>query len=219
VSRQHSAIPEPTKSAVERVPNVDCSTLELSRVSSVEFARPWWFASRDADQPEVAGRFDLEAPAGTCYFADTPIGALIEKLTDPADLEPLISTATLASLQVWQGRVPAAVAIADTTDRRSRIPKELGASASYERTWAWADALYEDGRQGIRWWLRLDPGPGQGIAFFGPASAPDALPDPIQWPTPPRCASALGWRHELADSFDLVDDPPSLDELEVAAFE
>lgn len=214
MSRQHAATPAPTPGRVGRVVSEDLSEEWLARAAWAQFGSPWWFTARDrSDDP---GRFDLVSPYGSCYFADDPVVALIEKLTDPEDLDALISTATLDALVVWEGPVVGTHQIADLTARSSRVSKQLGAGSDYEASWTWADALHADGRSGIRWWQRLDPGPGRGVVVFGPTSAPEALPDPHQWPPLEVRTPAHAWRDELEDVFDIVEDLPQLDELERA---
>ncbi len=214
MSRQHPATPAPTPPRVGRVVSEDLSEERLARASWAQFGSPWWFAARDrSDGP---GRFDLVSPHGSCYFTDDPVGALIEKLTDSEDLDALISTATLDALVVWEGPVVGTDQIADFTARGSQVGKQLAAGSDYELGWQWADALHADGRSGIRWWLRLDPGPGRGVVVFGPTSAPEALPDPHHWPPLEMCTPAYAWRDELEAAFDIVEELPHLDELEVA---
>lgn len=219
MSRQARSVPRPTDRAVARVVDVDISDLEVFRACWASFEQPWWFATRDRD-PDAAGRFDLTGEHGTCYFADDAVACLIEKLTDPDEADPLISTAILEALVVWHGLLPYPQSVADATNRKSRLPKELGASNHYEDSWVWADALHDDGRGGIRWWLRLDPGPGKGIAVFGPASAPDRPVDTEQWPALDHHLPARNFADELADSFDLdtpaVEDTPLLADFDLA---
>lgn len=165
----------------------------------------WWFSNR-SDDPDQAGRFDLERPHGTCYFADDPVGALIERLSSPDDVEPMVTFADLENLRVWTGVLTRPEGAADTTDRSARLPKELGAITPYDLPWAWADALHADGRGGVLYWLRFDPAASRGVAVFGPASAPDHPPQQSTWPElEPR--PAVAWLEQLVEAVDVVDVP------------
>lgn len=214
--RQRSALPEPTPARVARVVDVTVAGREFHRATGASRSTMWWFNARDRD-PEEAGRFDLASPHGTCYLADDPVAALLERLWDPGDQDPLIPHRQLETTMVWQGRLTRTRRAADTTDRSSRLPKELGASTDYRHTWAWADALHDDGREGLIYWLRRDPAATRGLAVFGPASAPDRLPGPAEWPTLPQRVLATVYRDELAVLADILEDAPALDELEIAA--
>jgi hypothetical protein len=161
---------------------------------------PWWFGSRTAN-PDP-GRFDLEAPHGTCYFADDPVGALIEKLAEPDDVSPVVTVETVHRLHVHSGRLRHPAAVADATDRRSRLPKELGTVTPYTLPWAWADALHADGRAGIVAWLRLDPAASRGIAVFGPAGVP--APDDSRWCALARTSSGVDHLDGLREMFDII---------------
>ncbi len=175
----------------------------------------WYFSNR-SDDPDQGMRFDLERPAGTCYLATDPVSALIEKLSDPDDEAPLITTSVLDRIVVWTGELLFAWSVADVADRGARITLEIGTLTPYDQgPWLWADALHADSRGGIRWRLRFDPEQGIGVAIFGPASSPDELPDPGEWPDLDVCVPATHWVEELSDAFDIVDDTPSLDDLDI----
>lgn len=108
---------------------------------------PWWFAPAPAD-PYTGGRFDLPAPAGTCYLAETVAGAVLEALQVHLSNLPEAELAARGAVrtQVPPGMPPAA----DLTDP---VGVELGLSAA---VWAgpdrpltqrWAAAFRRDG-----WW-------------------------------------------------------------------
>ncbi len=111
---------------------------------------------------------------------------------------------------MWHGRLPATWnVVADTTHRSSRLSKELGVSVPYDVPWAWADAVHAEGRAGLRYWLRLDPGPGRGIAVFADAGVPDP---------PPPLASEPATAHadDLRTSFDIIEPTITFEELRAA---
>ena len=75
--------------------------------------------------------------------------------------------------------------LADVCSRRALrfgITAEIGAGGEYDTSQAFASDAARAGFDGIRWWLRHDPGQRLvGIALFGPAGAPPeyaALPRP-----------------------------------------
>lgn len=202
-----SALRAPTAATVARVPDADVD----GPVFRAQWNRhgPWWFSSR-TDNP-WAGRFDLKSPYGTCYFADDPVAAIIEKLTDPEQADPLIPYEELERLLVWHGPLPSPWnVVADTTHRASRLSKELGTIVPYELPWAWADALHAAGRAGMRYWLRLDPGIGRGIAVFADRGEPDT-------PPPLERVISTAYVEELRASFDIVESTITFDTLPAAA--
>jgi hypothetical protein len=194
MARAVPALRRPDPAAVVRVPS---ATLD-GEVHRAQWAHhdPWWFSTRTGNL--AAGRFDLALPHGTCYFADDPLGALIEKLADPEQEDPLVPAEDLERLHVWSVTLPPPWdVVADTTDRASRVSKELGCVVPYEVCWEWADALHHAGRSGLRYWLRLDPGAGRGVAVFGGDGTPPGRPAL-------RGESATRYTEQLRDSFDLV---------------
>lgn len=216
MARGRAALPAPTPERVARIPTVAARGSSVARATWRTRPHPWWFSGRDPVPSPETGRFDREVPRGTCYFATDPIAALIGKLSDPDELDPLVSRETLARLVVWHGPLPVAATVADTTHRASRLPKELGTITPYDRCWAWADALDDADLDGLMWWLRFDPGDGRGVAIFGPASTPDDPPDTDAWPDLEHRDDALDFAEALADSFDIVAPTPTLGELDLA---
>lgn len=176
-----------------------------------------WFFSNRTDDPDRGMRFDLERPHGTCYLATTPVAAVIEKLSDPDDEDPLVSTRVVERLTVWTGELPMSMTVADVVARNARLTLEIGTLTPYDQgPWQWADALHDDGRGGLMWRLRFDPQDGVGVGISGPAStAPDDLPDPDDWPDLPHRTPATRWTEDLADAFDIVEDVPASQELDI----
>lgn len=141
---------------------------------------PWFF---DAG-PD--GRFNL-ADAGTCYLAEKPIGAFVEKfgrLLRPGGVipEPLVDSQRLSRLR------PPKVSVVDLADPRvlglAGLTAEIHATTDYGLTQSWAKALREAGYAGIRHKARHDPrGQPVSIALFGsdkpPRSAAKTMAIPV----------------------------------------
>jgi hypothetical protein len=130
---------------------------------------PWFF---DAG-PD--GRFNL-ADTGTCYLAEEPIGAFVEKfgrLLRPGGVipEPLVDTQRLSKLR------PPKVSVVDLTDPKvlglAGLTAEIHATTDYSLTQGWATALRDAGYAGIRYKARHDPrGQLVSIALFGSGKPP-----------------------------------------------
>lgn len=208
MSRQRSAVPEPTLGRAARIPTVVADELDaLWRVCDEARLSPWWFSSRTGREEE-AGRFDLEAPRGTCYWADDLMGALFERLTDLDDLEAMVPTSLIGSLRVWEHAPPPPPEAADTTAKKGGLPKELGTGTDYGPSWAWADKLDEVNRMAVIAWSRIAPHATRTVAVFGPEGAAVAAAGEVWHPAVESLA-------ELVDS-GLVADDPTLDQLDVA---
>lgn len=158
------------------VPSTDRDHVDLHRATAARHPQPWWFSTRIRAGPD-AGRFDIAGPRqGTCYLADAPVSALLERLADPeAGAPPLVSTRTLEAITVWSGRVSAAVNLADVTVASvPELTAEIATIDDYRLPWQWADALHGDGRGGIVYRGRFAQS--ECVALFGPASVPTAVP-------------------------------------------
>jgi hypothetical protein len=104
MTRAKPALPAPTPERVARVPDEPLAGYTLARAAWTKHAHMWFFSNR-SDDPDQGMRFDLERPHGTCYLATDPVAALIEKLADPDDEDPLVSTRVLERLVVWTGEL------------------------------------------------------------------------------------------------------------------
>lgn len=154
----------------------------IYRATGVERDEPWWFASRNPDLP---GRFDLPAPDGTCYWADDPVGSLLERHVDPDALDPIVDIADLATSTVWTCVPHGELDAADLTARAAPVTKELSTVTPYDvegGPWEWADAIAANGWHGLVAWTRLDPAGSRTVALFSEAGAgtPDGWGDPIE---------------------------------------
>jgi hypothetical protein len=150
------------------LPSAKLGTKVLWRIHAAD-ASPWFFDT----EPE--GRFNL-ADAGTCYLAEEPLGAFVEKfgrLLRPGGVlpEPLVDTQRLSRLR------PPKVSIVDLTNPQVLglvgLTAEIHATTDYDLTQAWAVALRDRGHAGIRYKARHDPaGKLVSIALFGSAKPP-----------------------------------------------
>lgn len=131
---------------------------------------PWYFAS------EEGGRFDLEAPRGTCYLSTDPSAAFLE------GVGPLIAAGVALSSQAvrerWLSelRIAEQLRLADLTDPaalgRFGVTAEISVAVDYPQTVKWARALDRAGFAGIRYVARRDPSArGRSVALFGEAGS------------------------------------------------
>ncbi len=130
----------------------------------------WWFSS------DGSGRFDLEAPHGTCYLATDPIGALRE-----ATRGGPVSTTWVGDRELRTvGPPDPAGRLAATTRKgaaRFGLTTELVTVVPYDLPRRWAGAFHQAGFAGIRHELRHDPrARASGVSLFGPAG-PGTHPD------------------------------------------
>ncbi|CAN5411287.1 hypothetical protein BH23ACT9_BH23ACT9_28440 [soil metagenome] len=153
----------------------------LWRASASEYARPWFYSSRDtAADP---GRFDLASPHGTCYWAVSAAAAVIEFTADPDALDPpALVAADLHDVALWVAHeVPAARSprLADTTVASIQtLNGEIATIVPYDLPWQWADAFHADGRTGIVYRGRFASD--DAVALFGLTGIPDDPPTAIR---------------------------------------
>jgi len=147
---------------------VKLGTEPLWRIHAADVA-PWFFDLG----PD--GRFNL-AESGTCYLAEEPIGAFVEKfgrLLRPGGAipEPLVDAQRLSRLR------PPKASVVDLTDPTVLgligLTAEIHSTSDYNRTQGWALAFQEAGYDGIRYRARHDPrGELVSIALFGSDKPP-----------------------------------------------
>lgn len=147
------------------LPNTTLGTKPLWRIHAADVA-PWFF------DVGPDGKFNL-AESGTCYLAEEPIGAFVEKfgrLLRPSGVipEPLVDTQRLTRLR------PPKVNVVDLTDPNVLgLTAEIHSTSDYNLTQGWALALQEAGYGGIRYKARHDPrGRLVSIALFGSGKPP-----------------------------------------------
>jgi hypothetical protein len=151
----------------------------LWRIHAADVA-PWFF------DVGPDGRFNL-AESGTCYLAEEPIGAFVEKfgrLLRPGGVIPesLVDTQRLSKLR------PPKASIVDLTNPRVLgligLTAEIHTTINYDLAQGWALAFRDAGYDGIRYKARHDPrGQLTSIALFGsdrpPRSAAKTTAIPI----------------------------------------
>jgi hypothetical protein len=134
----------------------------MARVCRVGRAT-WWFSS------DGSGRFDLEPPEGTCYFATDEYAALREA----SRLGPVTPAwAAARELRVTDAANPTARLAATTRKDSGRhgVTTELATLVPYDLTRRWAAAFRAHGFGGIRHQLRHDQrARPSGVAWFGTA--------------------------------------------------
>lgn len=160
-------LPAPPNDLPE-LPSAKFGTEALWRIHAAE-ASPWFFDT------SPNGRFNLP-DVGTCYLAEEPIGAFVEKLgrlLRPGGVipEPLVDSQRLSRLR------PPRVNVVDLTDPKVLgligLTAEIHATTDYGLTQSWASALRDAGYAGIRYKARHDPrGQLVSIALFGSDKPP-----------------------------------------------
>ena len=147
----------------------------LARVCRAD--RPtWWFSS------DGSGRFDLEPPGGTCYFATDEYAALREA----SRLGP-VTPGWVAARELRELEPPDTHARLAATTRRAAglhgVTTEIATLVPYDLTRRWATAFRAHGFDGIRHELHHDQrARPSGIAWFGPAGVgahPDGARSPL----------------------------------------
>ena len=141
---------------------------------------PWWFASAPATN---GGRFDLDAPMGTCYVADTVEVAVRERLRETLLAAGMVTSLAADSFEISIFRVPKQYRCAHIGVSRAAgfgVTGELASLSpnNYSISRQWAMALNSIGFDGIRYSARFTPGRANAWAVFGQAGA-DQRPQPI----------------------------------------
>lgn len=137
----------------------------VARVHSADLDAGWYSSS-------MQGRFDLAAPRGTCYAADTIAAAFRESLgvvavgghVPRADAEARAVT-------LLTGIRDRFAAVSDPGAAAFGITSELTSMTPYATPQAWAQEFDEVGFGGVRYASRFTPGPATAWAIFGPTGA------------------------------------------------
>jgi len=150
------------------LPSTKLGTEPLWRIHAADVA-PWFF------DVGPDGRFNL-SESGTCYLAEEPIGAFVEKfgrLLRPGGVipEPLVDAQRLSRLR------PPKAMVVDLTDPTVLgligLTAEIHSTSDYNLTQGWALAFQEAGYAGIRYKARHDPRAQLvSIALFGSGKPP-----------------------------------------------
>ena len=110
-------------------------------------ALPWWFASAPAD-PFAGGRYDLPAPAGTCYLARTVAGAVLEALQVHLANLPAAELAARGAVRAEAPiGMPPAADLTDPAGVQLGLTSAVWAGTDRPLTQRWAAAFRRDG-----WW-------------------------------------------------------------------
>jgi hypothetical protein len=147
----------------------------------------WFFSSSGA------GRFDLEPPEGTCYFAADPYGAIREA----SRLGP-VTPRWLSERDLREVAPPDPNARLAATHVRAAgrygLTMELVTHVPYDLPRRWAAAFRAAGFAGLRHQLRHDPrARPAGLSLFGPAG-PDDTQDGRRQALDPALLGAAGVR-------------------------
>jgi RES domain len=118
-----------------------------------------------------AGRFDLPAPRGTLYTAETPVGAFLEVFRGRLIPSAEVAARTLTTLT----RTGTPLALADCTSPGARafgVTAAVHSTPDYELTQRWAFAFAEAEFDGIYYLLSHDPSAEEhGVALFADVSS------------------------------------------------
>jgi len=164
--RNHLASPPAGLRAEQFPTHVHPADAPLYRVHRTSLGAIWFSSNQ-------GGRFDLDAPGGSCYVAEDPVTALQEvfggMLMVPSYLveERAVSTVT-ATMDLI---------LADLTDNRCMrfgLTAEAFTTVDYSLTQRWAAVLCGAGFAGVRYWARHDLEHRRAcVALFGAAGEAD----------------------------------------------
>lgn len=175
--------PPPRSTPAQTAPPASLTGIPTSRVSGTHWYREhghrrsaadggcWYYAPLPAD-PATGGRFDVPAPDGTCYFANRPLVAAMERVGRftaqhkpvPADLVDGRVVSTIDTATLPDRAVNLVVKRAAT---HFQVTGELFTMADYSVPQAWADAIHRAGHAALLYTPRFSPS-GRAIAAFGP---------------------------------------------------
>lgn len=130
----------------------------------------------------MGGRFDLAAPNGTMYVADSIRAAVRERLLGMFDdanaiAESLVATMVISQLTLSGEYDCAEVGVAGI--EKYGILRELETMVPYDVPQQWAARFHAEGFDGIHYGARSTPGPSNSWALFG-ESGPhsESVPSP-----------------------------------------
>ena len=156
---------------------------------------PWWFCS------DGSGRFDLPAPAGTCYVATSAVAAVRERLGVVLGGATSVPAALLEGVVVSRLRLPRDRSVANLQMSRAAdfgVTRELETMVPYTVPQAWARAFAGADLEGVRYAPRFTTGPALAVALFAdsgdagwpvdaaPLEAADVPGAPLAMPAPRR---------------------------------
>lgn len=150
--------PDPRQLAVHFPAYHLATNLQLARIHKSRRG-PWWFASVGSD-PHTAGRFDLLSPKGTCYLAESPVGAFLESLQRVIGVGKAIPMSEILIRSVSTLNVPREMWLADCTHKAATsfgITGAISSGGDRVLTQKWATAFEAAGFEGIRYLAQGDP--------------------------------------------------------------
>lgn len=143
----------------------------------------WFFSTDEGCRFTPAGLPDT----GACYFAEQPVGALLEGLR--GERSRLIPHDEVLIRRMFTVRMSRPLKLADLCDPGAgdfSVNGEIHTTTDYDKTQAWSAALHDAGFEGLRHLGRSDPGLTQvGVAIFSAAGSavagawPAGVDDPI----------------------------------------
>lgn len=165
-----------------------------------ELREPWWFASTEPHDAGEGGRFDLQPPAGTCYLAESLIGAALEVFPSHMGLVPSSALRRRRGIEITvPDDAPHAGDFTAVAARGFGVNAEIHSTPVRPVTRAWAEALFAAGWRALRTFIRHDP---------AQREAAVALLEPLGGSHPPTCGSSWTGR-----TFPLHGDEALADEL------
>lgn len=197
--RQTTAQHTPAPGAVDGFPTHPMARGTVVHRAHLAARGPWWHSS------DGGGRFDLPAPAGTCYLATTALVALRERLGPVLGARDNVPATLLDGVVVSRLLTPRAAVLANlrvTRAARHGVTRELEVMTPYAVPQAWARAFADHGLGGVRYGPRFTPGTASSLAVFGPAgedtaAAVDPSPTPAAEVPGAPAAVAPPRRHEV----------------------
>jgi len=173
VSRERIALAEPGARPLDGFPDWPLTARRRLLRGHKTANGPWWFASTGG------GRFDLDAPRGTCYVAFDDRTAIRETVGEVLTSGGVITAEFAAERSMSTLRVPTRRRLADTCAESAAdfgLTRELCTLTPYELPRRWAAAL-ADPFDGLRYQTRFTTGSGaNAAALFGDAGARDDWP-------------------------------------------
>jgi len=126
---------------------------------------PWWHCS------DLACRFDLRAPKGTCYLGTDELVGILESI-GPEIQNGIVSRAYVNERLLYSAKPDPKLRFADLTNRRAikyRVTNELSTMTPYRIPQLWAQE-FEKFLSGVSYRSRFDLSSEQrSVALFGPA--------------------------------------------------
>lgn len=143
----------------------------------------WYYAALPAD-PSTGGRFDVPAPAGTCYFANRPLVAAMERVGRFTAQHKPVPTDLLTDrvvTEVGATDLPATAVnlLAERAATLFGITGELFTTPDYSIPQAWAHAIHDQGHPALVHTPRFSPS-GRAIAVFGSRGPQPAATTSVQ---------------------------------------